>query len=121
MVPSFSPGAVLAGKYRVERVLGAGGMGTVVEATHLVLGQRVALKLLNESVAASEEAVARFLLEAQIAAQLPADHIVRVTDVGRTETGAPYLVMELLSGNDLAAEIERRGRLPIADAVDYVL
>jgi eukaryotic-like serine/threonine-protein kinase len=121
MVASFSPGVVLAGKYRVERVLGAGGMGTVVEATHLVLGQRVALKLLNESVAASEEAVARFLLEAQIAAQLPADHIVRVTDVGRTETGVPYLVMELLSGNDLANEIERLGRLPIADAVDYVL
>src|SRR4051794_3869806 len=114
-------GTILAGKYRVEGVLGQGGMGVVVEATHTALGQRVALKLLNQDLIGSREVVERFFLEAQIAAQLPSEHIARVSDVGVTETGAPFLVMELLTGNDLAEELLREKRLPVAVAVDYIL
>jgi eukaryotic-like serine/threonine-protein kinase len=111
---------VIAGKYRVEGVIGRGGVGTVYEATHLALGQRVALKLLRR-VKASRDVVERFLLEAKIAAQLPHDHIVSVTDVGEAEGGEPYLVMELLTGHDLSAELARRGSFPIDEAVDCVL
>jgi serine/threonine-protein kinase len=115
------PGSVIAGKYRVERVLGAGGMGVVFQATHLVLGQRVAMKLLRAEIARAPENTARFLREARIAAQLPPDHIARVTDVGETEGGEPYLVMELLNGRDLAAELDARGQLPVQEAVDIIL
>src|SRR5438552_17075197 len=89
-------GDVLAGKYRVERVLGAGGMGVVVAATHLQLDQKVALKFLLPDVVAHEELVARFLREARAAAKIHSEHVSRVSDVGTLETGAPYMVMELL-------------------------
>ncbi len=115
------PGTVLVGKYRVERALGEGGMAVVLEATHLALGQRVAVKLLRGNAARSQEVVARFLREAQIAAQLPPEHIARVTDVGQSQDGTPYLVMELLVGRDLAHELHARGPLPIVEAVDLVL
>jgi serine/threonine-protein kinase len=119
--PVPPPGSVIAGKYRVERVLGAGGMAVVVEATHLLLGQRVALKLLRADAAQAPGVLERFRQEAQIAAQLPGEHIVRATDVGQTEDGAPYLVMELLVGRDLEAEILARGRLPTEEAVSILL
>ena len=96
-------------------------MGVVVEATHVALEQRVAIKLLDTELAAEPESLARFLREARIAAKLPSDHVARVTDVGQTEAGAPYIVMELLVGHDLEEERLRRGRLPVADAVDLVL
>jgi serine/threonine-protein kinase len=118
---SVSPGAIVAGKYRVEHVLGEGGMGVVVEATHLGLGQRFALKLLHRDLGDVEELCERFLHEARIAARLPGEHVARAVDVGRTEQGQPYLVMELLVGRDLGAELDSRGRLPVAEAVDYVL
>ncbi len=114
-------GAVLMGKYRVEREIGSGGMGVVVEATHLGLDQRVAIKLLNPELVESPEIIGRFLREARIAATLPADHIARATDVGQTEAGVPYLVMELLSGHDLAVELERAGRFDVTRAVSLVL
>ena len=114
-------GAVLMGKYRVERELGSGGMGVVVEATHLGLDQRVAIKLLNPELVESPEILGRFLREARIAATLPADHIARATDVGQTEAGVPYLVMELLSGHDLAVELARAGRFDVVRAVSLVL
>ncbi len=118
---AVQPGSVIAGKYRVERQLGSGGMGVVVEATHLALGQRVAVKLLDRELASAGENVARFFREARVAASLPSEHIARVSDVGQAEDGAPYLVMELLVGDDLAAEIARAGRLAVADAVDWTL
>jgi serine/threonine-protein kinase len=117
----LQPGTVLLGKYRIERELGTGGMGVVVEATHLMLGQRVAIKLLNAELVSSPEIIARFLREARIAAQLESDHIARVSDIGQIESGAPYIVMELLVGHDLEAELVRRGRLPISEAVDLIL
>jgi serine/threonine protein kinase len=115
------PGTLLMGKYRIERELGSGGMGVVLEATHVALGQAVAIKLLNAEHAREPDVVARFLREARIAATLPSEHIARVSDVGMTETGAPYIVMERLIGRDLEAEITQRGALPIAEAVDLML
>lgn len=114
-------GAVLAGKYRVEKVLGQGGMGVVVAATHLQLGQLVALKFLLPEMLDSGEGVERFLREARAAVQIRGEHVARITDVGTLETGAPYMVMEYLDGTDLAALLRDSGPLPIALAVDYVL
>src|SRR5579859_7015826 len=95
----FPPGSVLAGKYRVERVIGEGGMGWVVLAMHIQLDQRVALKFMHAvSATGSPEAVARFLREARAAARIQSEHVARVSDVGTLETGAPYLVMEYLEG-----------------------
>jgi serine/threonine-protein kinase len=121
-VPSpIVPGTLLAGKYRVERVLGQGGMGMVVEARHTTLDERVAIKLLLPEHAARPDASARFLREARVAARIKSEHVARVSDVGTLENGAPYLVMECLDGCDLAALLQRAGVLGVADAVDYVV
>ena len=95
------PGTLIAGKYRIERVLGRGGMGIVVEATHMQLEVRVALKFLDESMVSDATAVARFTREAKASAQLRSEHVCRVTDFG-IEGRVPYIVMELLAGTDLA-------------------
>ena len=115
------PGHVVAGKYRVERVLGSGGMGVVVAATHLVLDQRVAIKMLRARVARQPEHVRRFLREAKAASRLTSEHVARVLDVGTLESGAPFMVLEHLVGADLGALLETRGALPVGRAVDYVL
>src|SRR5262245_45827023 len=114
-------GEVLLGKYRVERVLGKGGMGFVVLATHLGLGQKVAIKMLHALSAARPQVVARFLFEARAAALIENDHVVRVMDVGELPDGAPYIVMEHLSGRDLAEVLSERGRFELGDAIDAVL
>jgi serine/threonine-protein kinase len=119
--PAPATGSFIAGKYRVERVLGSGGMAVVVEATHMILGQRVAIKLLRSDAAQAPSVIERFRQEAQIAAQLPGDHVVRVTDVGQADTGEPFLVMELLLGRDLEAELLARGCLPMEEAIDVIL
>jgi serine/threonine-protein kinase len=115
------PGQVLAGKYLVERVIGHGGMGVVVSAKHVHLGQRVALKFLNAEACKTQEAVARFLREARAAVQIQGEHVARVTDVGMLESGAPYMVMELLRGADLGQIVKTRGPLTVHEAVEYVL
>lgn len=115
-------GAVLAAKYRVERVLGQGGMGVVVEATQVDLDRRVALKFLRTSALPEKSsALTRFEREARTIARLRGEHIVQVFDVGRLEHGEPFIVMELLSGEDLSVVLDREQRLPIATAIDYVL
>ncbi len=114
-------GDVLAGKYRVDKVLGVGGMGMVVAATHLELHQKVALKFMLPAALASEEATDRFLREARAAVQLRGEHVCRVLDVGRLDGGAPYIVMEYLAGHDLETTIKDYGPLATADAVDYML
>jgi serine/threonine protein kinase len=96
-----APGDVLAGKYRVERVLGEGGMGIVLAAHHLQLDTRVAIKLMPADVVASADALARFTREARAAAKITTEHIARVLDVGTLESGAPFIVMEFLEGGDL--------------------
>jgi len=114
-------GDVLAGKYRVKKILGIGGMGMVVAATHVELDQRVAIKFMLPGSHESAETSARFLREARAAGQLNSEHVCRVMDVGRFDTGAPYIVMEYLQGEDLAAVLRRRGPLRVSEAVDYIL
>ncbi|HWO21734.1 MAG TPA: serine/threonine-protein kinase [Kofleriaceae bacterium] len=114
-------GDVLAGKYRVDKILGLGGMGMVVAATHLELEQTVALKFMLPAALESPEASARFMREARAAGKLTSEHICRVTDVGRFDSGAPYIVMEYLEGYDLGTMLKRRGPLRVSSAVDYIL
>ena len=90
------PGEVLLGKYRIERVLGSGGMGVVVAATHLSLGQTVAIKFLLADAARDPKNVTRFSREARAAARIQSDHVARVSDIGTLPSGAPYMVMEYL-------------------------
>ena len=117
-----SPGEIVAGKYRVERVLGVGGMGVVVSARHTTLDQVVAIKLLVANRFDSyEEAVSRFLGEARAAARIESDHVCRVFDVGTLESGVPFMVMEHLEGRDLDDEIQHRGQLDMVEACDYVM
>lgn len=119
--PPVRPGDLLAGKYRVERVLGAGGMGVVVAAMHTELDRRVALKFLLPSALANAVAVGRFAQEARAVVRLKSEHVARVIDVGRLESGAPYIVMEYLEGRDLGTLLEERGPLPVPEAVEFVL
>ncbi len=114
-------GEVLLGKYRIERELGRGGMGYVVAARHLELGELVAIKMILGEYARNDEMVRRFMREARTAAQIASDHVVRVMDVGRLPSGEPFMVMELLKGEDLEAVLEARGALPVAEAVDLLL
>jgi serine/threonine-protein kinase len=121
MVVPVSVGDVLAEKYEVERVLGEGGMGVVVAARHLLLGERVAIKFLLPQARGRADLVARFLREGQVAARIRSEHVTRVYDVGTLARGEPYLVMEYLEGTDLKAVLRDRGPLPVALACDYLL
>lgn len=114
-------GDVIAGKYRLEKVAGEGGMGIVYAAEHLVLQQRVAVKVLLPSAAQSEAVVERFEREARVAAKIVSEHVARVMDAGSLANGAPFLVMEYLEGCNLEDLLAIEGSLPIRDVVDYVL
>jgi serine/threonine protein kinase len=114
-------GDLLAGKYRIERLLGAGGMGVVVAAQHLQLDHWVAIKFLLPEALRNPEAVARFAREARAAVKIKSEHVARVIDVGTLDSGAPYMVMEYLEGVDLAARVRERGPLGLEEAVDFVL
>jgi eukaryotic-like serine/threonine-protein kinase len=114
------PGIVVADKYRVERVLGEGGMGVVVAATHLGLDQRVAIKFLLPEAMRHKEAVERFQREAKVAAKVKSEHVARVHDVGALEGGEPFIVMEYLEGSDLR-QLIKEGLLPISDACEIAL
>ena len=114
-------GDVLGGKSTLESVLGVGGMGAVYAARHAQLGQRVAIKVLLRGAAQRPEAVARFLREARAVVALQSAHVVRVTDVGTLGDGLPFMVMEHLTGTDLAALLEERRELPVEEAVGYLL
>ena len=123
--PSIPPGGLvegttLAGKYRIDRIVGAGGMCLVYEAEHVHLRQAVALKILKPELARDPTAVARFAQEAQAAAKLRSPNVARVYDVDRLPDGQPYITMELLVGHDLGTELQRRYALPVDLAVDYV-
>ena len=115
-----TPGSVLAGRYRVVRTLGQGGMGTVLEVVHDGLGARYALKLLHAEASRDPEALARFANEARIAARLRSEHLVHVTDTGQLPSGEPFLVMDYLEGVDLDQVVEQ-GPVPIPTAVSWVL
>jgi len=120
-VAGVREGEILAGKYRVEKVLGVGGMGVVVAAYHIDLDERVAIKFLLPEVLDHGEAVARFAREARSAVKIKSEHVAKVTDVGKLENGAPYMVMEFLEGSDLSQWLSQRGALPIEQATEFLL
>src|SRR5688572_11714820 len=94
-------GDIIAGKYRVERMLGRGGMGVVVAAEDITLRRKVAVKFLLPDAVSRAGATERFLREARSAVAIQSEHVARVIDVGTLETGAPFMVMEYLLGTDL--------------------
>jgi serine/threonine-protein kinase len=112
---------MLADKYKVERVLGTGGMGIVVAARHVELNVLVAIKFLLPHVLSNQQAVTRFAREARAAVRIKSEHVARVSDVGTLETGAPYMVMEYLEGTDLASYLRSRTRLSVDKAIHFVL
>jgi serine/threonine protein kinase len=117
----FAPGQVINEKYEVVDLVGVGGLGFVIAAVHLELGEKVALKFLRPEALANAEAVGRFAREARASAQIQSAHVARVFDVGTLPDGAPFIVMEYLEGSDLGALLQQRGALPVPVAVEYVL
>jgi len=117
-VLDLSEGQIVADKYRIDGVMGTGGMGVVVAATHVELDQRVAIKFLREI---STEALARFHREARLLVRLKSPHVAKVFDVGTLEDGSPFIVMEHLEGSDLSTVLGERKKLPHEEALDYVL
>ena len=116
-----APGDVIGGKYRIIRLIGDGGMGTVYEAHHEFLETTVALKFLHTELAKRAGLGSRFLQEARVSARIRSPHVTHVTDVDQTADGSPYLVMELLHGEPLQQLMDRRGKLPPEQAVDFAL
>lgn len=104
-------------KYEIVRFIGRGGMGTVYEALNTSIGKRVAMKFVDAEMARNTDAVARFQREAQAASAVESAHIVEIFDSGFTDDGVPYIVMELLRGEDLGHRIKRCGRLEIPEAL----
>jgi serine/threonine-protein kinase len=117
----FAEGTLVAGKYRIDHLLGRGGMGVVAAATHVHLHHRVALKVLHEQHAANKQIVERFVREARAAAALRGEHVCRVHDVGALDDGRPFIVMELLDGSDLAHLLRSGGPMPVQRASGFVL
>jgi serine/threonine protein kinase len=118
---AFHPGARIADKYVVERLIGEGGLGLVVAARHVHLDQVVAIKTLRPNALASKGVAERFLREARLAAKIRSEHVVHVYDVGTMPDATPYMVMEYLAGTDLGRQLNASGPLPVDKAVDYVL
>jgi len=112
-------GTVIAGKYRLETLLGRGGMGAVYAARHAVTGRRFAIKLLGRELCGDAGAEERFMREAMLASAIQHPAIVEVYDVGR-DRGQPYMVMRLVEGETLSQRM-RRGRLPACDAIALLL
>ena len=114
-------GSILAGKYRVERVLGAGAMGVVIAARHLELDELVAIKFIRRAMHSMPDVVTRFAREAKACARLQSEHIVKVLDVGVSEPVGPFMVMEYLQGKDLARTLREKGTQPVRRAAEYVM
>jgi eukaryotic-like serine/threonine-protein kinase len=121
MLAGIEPGALLAGKYRVERKIGEGGMGVVVVARHLELDELVAIKVLLPDAQGNPEAVMRFSREARASVKIKSEHVARTLDVGKLDNGVAYMVMEYLQGTDLDVRLQEFGPLPIEQAIDFTL
>jgi serine/threonine-protein kinase len=113
-------GTVLGESYRLTRLIGTGGMGSIYEAAHTSAGKRVAVKVMAREMVAYPEALARFRREVKVTSALEHPHIVHVVDFGVSPTGEPYLVMEYLEGEDLDRRLERDKRVAIDTAVPIV-
>ncbi len=123
LLSDLSVGSVVDGKYRVDQVLGRGAMGVVVAATHLQLGEKVALKFLRYRAKAgvNDDFQTRFRREARVSAKLRNEHITRVIDVGVWRDHVPYMVMDYLAGTDLRDVVKASGALPIGTAIEYTV
>src|SRR5581483_11923997 len=110
-------GTIVASRYRVERLLGAGGMGAVYAGEHLTTGRKVALKFVDREVAESDLAIARFSREVRAMTAIESEHIPGVLDAGTHDDGRPFLVLDLLRGEDLGARISRERRLSVKDTL----
>ena len=115
-------GVVISGRYKVERVLGRGGMGAVYAVQHVNTGESLALKVLHPALASNKQAVDRFRTEARAPVRIGTDHVVRIfdADVSPEMGDVPFMVMELLAGRDLGSELKRRGVLPAGEVVLYL-
>lgn len=113
-------GLVVAGKFRLDALIGQGGMGSVWSATHLGLGHRIAIKLVSRECVRSPDALRRFDAEAKAAARLQSRHVVQVYDSGTLDDATPYIAMELLSGQNLQSRIETTGPISLAESVDIL-
>ncbi|MGD0526639.1 MAG: serine/threonine-protein kinase [Polyangiaceae bacterium] len=123
LLSELTVGSVVDGKYRVDEVLGRGAMGVVVAATHLQLGERVALKFLRYRAKAgvNDDFQSRFRREARVSAKLRNEHITRVIDVGVWREHVPYMVMDYLAGTDLRDVMKSVGAMPIGTALEYAV
>jgi eukaryotic-like serine/threonine-protein kinase len=122
--PAGSPlqiGQIIAGKYRIDRQIGRGGMGVVLAATHLQLETLVAIKVMRRDLLEDDRALHRLLVEARSAAKIRSEHVARVLDVGTLEGGSPFIVMEYLEGEDLADMLDRQGALEVERAITFML
>jgi serine/threonine protein kinase len=117
----FSSGAVIAGRYRIDSVVGSGAMGIVYAASDLRLGRPVAVKVLRSELASDPGLANDFANEALLIAQLSNAHVARVYDSGRVPSGEPFIVMEWLNGESLEGVLAKRPRLPVGEAVDLVI
>jgi len=116
-----APGEILGGKYQIIELIGVGGMGFVVSATHIELGEKVALKFLRSDCLANRDLVARFAREARASVKIKSEYVARVFDVGTMPDGSPFIVMELLEGRDLYEIVQQQGPLSIKQAVEYMM
>jgi serine/threonine protein kinase len=117
----LTPGELVAERYRVGRIIGAGGTGIVYEAQHIGLNRPVALKVIRPDIARDSSVWRRFSREARALGALHNKHVVRILDFGSLDSGLTYLVMDRLEGSDLRRLLEAEGALPAQRAVDYVL
>jgi len=117
--PALLRDRVLVGRYRLDERLGAGGMGSIWRAHHLVLQAPVAVKLIDREAVPDEETLGRFMREAQSAATLRSPHVVQILDYG-VDDKLPFIVMELLDGENLAQRLRRQGRLGSAETARIV-
>lgn len=115
------PGDIIDDKYVVEERIGSGSMGVVVAARHRLLGTRVAIKILRARGVSRPDIIARFTREARSIASLDSEYVVRVLDFGVLDSGAPYIVMQHLTGSNLATVVQERGPLPTHEVVDYAI
>jgi eukaryotic-like serine/threonine-protein kinase len=111
-----SESQILNNRYRVESLIGKGGMGSVYRGTHVAIGRRVAIKFLHTEYAENEKIVIRFFREAQAAAAIEHKNIIEVLDVGVSENNEPYIVMEYLEGESLAEMLKRTGPVDASTA-----
>ncbi|MEI9940577.1 MAG: serine/threonine-protein kinase [Pseudomonadota bacterium] len=119
MSANWGPGTIILGRYRLESILGRGGMGSVWRAEHLQLRSPVAIKLLDDAISHNQQMLTRFMREAQAAALLRSPHVVQIFDVG-VEDGTAFIAMELLRGESLAERIARLKQLPAEEVIGFL-